>query len=256
MSGWIKIEKDLESDPRVLRIAKKLCNAPALHERINSAHSVTLVCGALARLWVYADSHIRDDDSLDMGCDEIDAWLGIPGFCVLMPSDWLNPIGDEAVQLPGFQAHNGVEARKKALTQKRVEQHRKRNSVTPALTTALPDQTKTRPDSDKTKTKEESDGRIGASRPATYLPEDFELTEARRAVGVTHRLDPTSTFENFCNYWRASSGQKARKRDWDAAWRYWCSNQFTKPNGVTRLPTRPPKTVAELEAMEAARAEH
>ena len=30
MSGWVKIEKDLETDQRVRRIAKALCNGDAL----------------------------------------------------------------------------------------------------------------------------------------------------------------------------------------------------------------------------------
>jgi len=149
MSGWIKWEKDLESDPRVLRMArelKRLCNAPAFSP-------VTLVCGGLIRLWSFADTHIREDDTLDLGVGELDELIGITGFCSLMPEDWLREVDEKTVELPGFQDHNGVEARKKALTQKRVETHRKRKSVTKSvteeLTTALPDQT--RPDQDQKK---------------------------------------------------------------------------------------------------------
>ncbi|MEY4762764.1 MAG: hypothetical protein RLZZ200_2620 [Pseudomonadota bacterium] len=160
MSGWIKIEKSLETDPRVLRMAKGIdrmfllfpagadldpCNAASLP-------AVTLVCGALSRLWMYADSHIRGDDTLDLGAAELDEWLGIPGFCSLVPADWLREIDEHTVELPGFQAHNGVEAKKKAQTQKRVARHRaasKPDSVTPRNASALPDQTRpdqTRPD--------------------------------------------------------------------------------------------------------------
>jgi hypothetical protein len=141
MGGWIKWEKDLESDPRVLRMArelKRICNATAFHP-------VTLVCGGLVRLWSYADTHIRDDDTLDLGAREIDELIGIENFCSLIPQDWLREIDESTVELPGFQAHNGVEAKKRALTQKRVETHRKRESVTRALTTTLPDQDQTRP---------------------------------------------------------------------------------------------------------------
>jgi hypothetical protein len=142
VSGWIKWEKEIEADPRVLRMArdlKRICNAGAFHP-------VTLVCGGLVRLWSYADSHAREDDTLDLGAAELDELIGIPGFCSIIPPDWLREIDDHTVELPNFQAHNGTEARKKALTQKRVETHRKRGSVTGALTTTLPDQ-------DQTKTK-------------------------------------------------------------------------------------------------------
>ncbi len=137
MNTWIKLEKSLDTDPRVLRIARRLsCNAGALH-------GVTLVCGALARLWMFADSHARADDTLDMGFAEIDDYLGVPGFCAALPADWIVEIDENRVELPGFQAHNNIEARRRALGQKRVAAHRervKRESVTPRNAGALPDQ--------------------------------------------------------------------------------------------------------------------
>ncbi len=167
MSGWIKFEKDLQTDPRVIRMARQLdqrfalfdataaspdgtfdpCNAQALH-------GVTLVCGALVRLWCLADAHVTEDDVLDLGPEDIDAQIGIPGFCQLMPADWLQIIDAESVKLPNFHTHNGTESRKKAVTAKRVARFREGNA--PALRgvtqEALPDQdqTKTRPDQDHT----------------------------------------------------------------------------------------------------------
>lgn len=137
--GWIKLEKSVESDPRVLRLAKelkRLCNAEALP-------GVTLAVGALARLWIFADSHIREDDTIDVCPQDLDDWIGIPGFCEAMPDDWLRIVDENTVELPGFQEHNGVGAKKRALTQKRVAQHRskkKRQSVTGCNANALPDQ--------------------------------------------------------------------------------------------------------------------
>lgn len=140
MSAWIKIEKSLETDPRVIKLARALA---VTHERYTRNACVTLVCGALTRLWIYADSHIRDDDTLDLGPADLDELLGLPGFCASMPADWLEVLDAERVKLPGFLAHNGVEAKKRALTQKRVAQHRdavKRSTVTPCNADALPDQ--------------------------------------------------------------------------------------------------------------------
>lgn len=65
----------------------------------------------------------------------------------------------------------------------------------------------------------------GASSRATRLPEDFALTPERRAVAEAERLPADRTFADFCDYWRAASGQKARKCDWDATWRNWCRRQ-------------------------------
>jgi len=184
MGGWIKWEKDLESDPRVLRMAKELkriCNA-------GEFHPVTLVCGGLVRLWSYADSHARADDTLDLGPSEIDDLIGIPNFCSIMPADWLRQIDEHTVELPNFQGHNGIEARKKALTQKRVETHRKRKSVTPTLTTALPDQ-----DQDQTKTKRLRSASVGDSSPSESerAPRTAKNAAEKRTKLAAAIADPT-----------------------------------------------------------------
>lgn len=207
MSGWIKWEKDLETDPRVLRMSrelKRMCNAGALQERSPAVFFVTLVCGSLVRLWAYADAHIREDDTIDLGFDALDDIIGIPGFCSLMPADWLKAIDDHTVELPNFQAHNGVEAKKKALNQKRVETHRKRKSITPALTTALPDQdqTKTRPRPKDKTTQSETPGESpedAEARRLNYLDEESESDlppppHARLANGAGSAENAAGTF--------------------------------------------------------------
>lgn len=68
---------------------------------------------------------------------------------------------------------------------------------------------------------EPSGNRQGAKK-AKHLPEDFQLTEKRRAVARTEQVDPDREFQTFRDHWNAASGARARKRDWDAAWRIWC----------------------------------
>ncbi len=156
MSGWIKVEKDLRSDPRFMRMVKGLRNADVTQERISPEKAATQVLGGLVTLWCYADSHIREDDTLDLGADEINELVGLEGFVELMPVDWLEVINEHCVKLPGFQEHNGTDAKKRALTAKRVERHRIRNVThvrsdggVDSNAGALPDQTRpdqTRPD--------------------------------------------------------------------------------------------------------------
>lgn len=145
MSAWIKFEKDVRTDPRFLR----MCRAHVTQERINAPLAATQLVGALVTLWCYADTHIREDDTLDLGSDEIDELVGIQGFVALMPTDWLEVIDAHCVKLPGFQEHNGTEAKKRALTQKRVARHRVRNVThersnhpSSGNAIALPDQTR------------------------------------------------------------------------------------------------------------------
>ena len=162
MSGWVKVEKSLKDDPRVMRLASRMRN-----ESVAPGDACALlVVGALVHLWWYADTHIRADNTLDVGFSEIDAMLGLPGFCKLMPGDWIKELDENRVELPNFQEHNGVEAKKRALSQKRMQRMRDARSVTGASTKASPDQ-------DQTKTKKrprpEKRGSGGDSKtPVTY----------------------------------------------------------------------------------------
>lgn len=60
---------------------------------------------------------------------------------------------------------------------------------------------------------------------ASRFPDDFSLTDERREVAQTENVDPERTFAKFSDYWRAASGAKARKLDWDATWRNWCRTE-------------------------------
>jgi hypothetical protein len=75
---------------------------------------------------------------------------------------------------------------------------------------------------------------------ATRIPDDFSLTQERRLVAEAERLPAERTFEKFRDYWRALSGQKARKIDWDATWRNWCRTEAdrggVKVNGAGKSP--------------------
>lgn len=117
MSGWIKLEKDLLTDPRVIRMGAKICNGTALR-------GVTVVLGGLAHLWMLADTHIGLDDVIPLGADEINEVIGIQGFCQLLPRDWLQVIDSDHIKLPGFHTHNGTVAKERAQTAKRVRKHR------------------------------------------------------------------------------------------------------------------------------------
>lgn len=76
--------------------------------------------------------------------------------------------------------------------------------------------------------------------PAHRLPEDFSLTDERKKIATAEGLDAERVFADFRDYWTAASGAKARKCDWDATWRIWCRNQFSKK--PTRGAYQEPKT--------------
>jgi len=153
MSGWIKLEKDRRDDPRVLRMARELRHAGVTHERFTQNAHVTLVLGCLDVLWCYADTHVREDDTLDLGVDEIDELVGLQGFAGLMPTDWLEIVDAQRVKLPDFHAHNGTESKKKALNQKRQERKRNADALQEVTQASRSSVTRALPDLDQTKTK-------------------------------------------------------------------------------------------------------
>ena len=177
MSGWVKWEKDLETDPRFVRLVRQMRNAryAGVTQESNSSVLgvlpatvlVSLTMGCLMKFWAYADTHIRTDNTLDLGFADIDELVGISGFASSLPEDWLVNIDESHVELPEYQQHNGIAAKKAALAQKRMEKKRTRerrnDSVTPVthqrngrVTGASPDQT--RPDQTKTRPPHKSGG--------------------------------------------------------------------------------------------------
>ena len=152
MSGWIKLEKDLLTDPRLLALAAKLAKRVTVNRLCAVTHpsvTVTLAYGALARLWVIGDTHIGEKDILALGAAQINQLIGIDGFCELLPRDWLQILDGERVKLPNFHTHNGTIARTRALAASRQERWRKsvtpkrdkskRTTVTARNASALPD---------------------------------------------------------------------------------------------------------------------
>jgi hypothetical protein len=76
---------------------------------------------------------------------------------------------------------------------------------------------------------------VGKARQrAARLPEDFDLTDERRAVAEAEKVPAERTFAKFCDHWLAASGQSSRKLDWDAAWRNWCRTEADRSRGSSR----------------------
>lgn len=191
MSAWIKLEKDVRDDPRFLRMVRTYVT----QQRCTGKYGATLLLGCLAQLWMYADSHVREDDTLDLGADEIDELVGVEGFTKLMPEDWLEILDAHSVKMPGFHEHNGTEARKKALTAKRVARHRIRtvtqqrsDGICSSNASALPDQTRLDQTIRKTRARESVEP--GPDVPREADAEEFErLTVIRGLYPVAQRAN-------------------------------------------------------------------
>lgn len=230
MSGWIKFDKDMATDPRLLEIAVQLADAAALssgNRDLSSQEAVALYCnalrGALVTLWCYADTHITDDDTLEMGAGAVESLVGIDGFCDLLPDEWLTITENGSVKLPGYCAKNGVISRRKR-TEASNERVRKFRAKRNAECNALPIDVKR--DSNAHVTAEDQDQdhihrerRNGvAKRASRRVPENF-TPDLNYATLLLPDIDAAAEAQKFRD-WEF----KTPRTDWPACWRTWIGN--------------------------------
>lgn len=124
MAGdWIKMRSNLWDDPRV----GSLVDATETTE--------ATVIGGLYWLWATADQHSEDGYMPNLTLRQIDRKTGIPGLgAALVSIGWLAE-SEGGVTLVKFDEHNGASAKKRAVTAKRVANHRGGNAdvTQPAL---------------------------------------------------------------------------------------------------------------------------
>ena len=114
MAGdWIKMRADLQTHPKVVRMASAL-NADKLR-----------VIGGLHAVWCLFDTH-SEDGSLDgYTLKTLDDHVVWPGFSAAMKAiKWLDTDGESLV-LPEFDEHNGQSAKRRAQETKRKRDDRK-----------------------------------------------------------------------------------------------------------------------------------
>jgi hypothetical protein len=123
---WIKVEKSLREDPRIITMADKL--GKQIHLKTGAQLPLRLLCitcvGAVINLWMAAEADIDESDAWHVPPSYIDELTGIEGICQILPADWLQVLSEYSVKLPGFHTHNGTYARKKANGAKRQQKYR------------------------------------------------------------------------------------------------------------------------------------
>ncbi len=134
MTNWIKFETTTPDKPEVAIIADTL--------KIDPDEAV----GKLLRIWIWADANCADGEPIAVPDSFIDRLARKRGFARAMrKAGWL-AVTQGALHFPNFQRHNGVTAKARAVTARRVTKHRERNAasvtnVTPEpLTTPLPEE--------------------------------------------------------------------------------------------------------------------
>jgi len=117
MAGdWIKMRTNLDNDPRVFEMASIL-NKPELH-----------VVGCLWKAWAWADEHTVDGNAVRVTKVTLDRLVSVAGFADALRSvGWLEG-RDTSLSFPRFSEHNGQTAKTRALTAKRVQNHKRKGN--------------------------------------------------------------------------------------------------------------------------------
>lgn len=118
MAGdWIKMRCDLQTHPKVVRMASAL-NADRLR-----------IVGGLHAVWSLFDAHSSDGQLDGYTTDAIDAILGFPGFAEAMRTvGWLVADG-QLIVLPRFDEHNGRSSKRRANETERKRSERSTQAV-------------------------------------------------------------------------------------------------------------------------------
>jgi len=212
MAGdWIKFEVSTLDKPEVCQIADMAEIDP------------DAAVGKLLRVWAWFDQQTEKGNAPSVSKKLLDRLVGVSGFCDFMMSVGWMESQDGMINLPNFDRHNGKTAKNRALTAKRVADHKGKSnapSVSGALANALPREEKRREEIEQPPIcPQEGTKEKGASR-KTKIPTPFLLTAAMRSWAAEDApgVDLKTETEKFVDYWR---GEAKTKADWPATWRNW-----------------------------------
>lgn len=113
MAGdWIKVESVTPDKPEVFQIAETLGIDP------------DAVVGKLVRLWIWADQQTYEGDAGSVTLTQLDRITNAQGFGnAMLLSGWLVQ-DDRGLVFPRFERHNGQTAKSRALSARRMRDHR------------------------------------------------------------------------------------------------------------------------------------
>ena len=114
MAGeWLKMESATPDKPEVLAITAKM-----------GWDDPDLTVGKLFRLWRWFDQQTTDGNARGVTSALLDRQVGASGFVQALADVGWATISTEGVELKNFERHNGKTAKERALTAKRVANHK------------------------------------------------------------------------------------------------------------------------------------
>lgn len=205
-ANWIKVEVVTPDKPEIFRLAEILKIDP------------DAVLGKAIRFWVWADQQTIDGNANSVTKNAIDRVSFMNGFAdALIAVGWLHE-SNGSLTLPNFDRHNGESSKKRALTNRRVSEHRKQKpkcngkSVSNGDQKALPEEEE---EEDINKEREHSVRDQFVDNSGSDEPERFVMHAnwqplpgfLQRVEEWGYKLDEQTPFtpqqlRQFCDYWR------------------------------------------------------
>jgi hypothetical protein len=202
MAGdWIKMRADLQTHPKVVRIASAL-DADRLR-----------VIGGLHAVWCLFDAHSVDGSLCGYTPESLDSLVGFPGFTRAMESaEWIE-IRGEALSLPRFDEHNGQSAKRRA-----SESQRKRNERNGVrkVSASDADKKRTREEKRREEKKEEPTARRRSVKQELASDWQPEPAVVEQMKAECPEINQDRALIEFREYW---CGVKEKKADWNSTYR-------------------------------------
>jgi lambda repressor-like predicted transcriptional regulator len=133
MGGYIRMDKDLEDDPRVLALAEAIGESLGLQRtETDEPHPMArnAALGALYRFWRYGDTHVKRDDRVTGALRMLTSVTGLSVTLLRSISkDWLKEHADGTVELPDFTAKNSLMDKDNRREKNRLRQAKHRANV-------------------------------------------------------------------------------------------------------------------------------
>jgi hypothetical protein len=118
---WMKVEHSTPDKPEVLAIASALSISP------------DEAFGVCFRMWRWFDMHTEDGNAPSVTTALLNRLLGVSGFAeAALAAGWLESCeigGKPSLRLPNFNRHTGETAKQRALTAKRVADHKAKSNA-------------------------------------------------------------------------------------------------------------------------------
>ncbi|MBO9680936.1 MAG: hypothetical protein J7556_22140 [Acidovorax sp.] len=163
--SWLKFDTSTPEKPEVLAITIAM-----------GWDDPDLAVGKLLKVWRWFDEHTVEGNAARVTLALLDRLVGVAGFCQAMRDvGWLE-VSDAGLRLPNFERHNGKTTKDRALTAKRVANHKSNAqgnaaSVSEPLVGALPREEKRR---EETSPAGDVANSPGAGRGKAGYPAEFE----------------------------------------------------------------------------------